>query len=187
MKGYFIEATKSILKSEGVKGLSVRSIADVAGYSFATLYNYFRDVRELIFICVADFQQECREWIGHQVAGKEPGEERLKATLKAYVGYFTEYPGIFQLFFLEKMNDISSSRATADQIYGFLDTVCSADWDILLTNGTFTAEEVSTKKNLLNNLTAGLLLFYMNRVSPADWQTFNRQVQSQVDAVIGLR
>jgi AcrR family transcriptional regulator len=59
MRGYFIQATKNILKGEGLKSISVRNIADQAGYSYATLYNYFKDVNELIFLCVNDFQEEC--------------------------------------------------------------------------------------------------------------------------------
>ena len=54
MKGYFIQATKEILKGEGLRAASVRNIADQAGYSYATLYNYFKDIKELIFVCIKD-------------------------------------------------------------------------------------------------------------------------------------
>ena len=43
IRGYFIQATKEILKGEGLSALSVRNIADRAGYSYATLYNYFKE------------------------------------------------------------------------------------------------------------------------------------------------
>ncbi|MBN2263533.1 MAG: TetR/AcrR family transcriptional regulator, partial [Prolixibacteraceae bacterium] len=56
MKGYFVQAAKDILKSEGIKAISVRNIADRAGYSYTTLYNYFKDVNDLVFECVNDFQ-----------------------------------------------------------------------------------------------------------------------------------
>ena len=44
MKNYFIQATKEILKSEGIKHVSVRSVADRAGYSYTTMYNYFKEI-----------------------------------------------------------------------------------------------------------------------------------------------
>ena len=44
IKGYVIQAAKEILKGEGLKSISVRNIADQAGYSYATLYNYFKDI-----------------------------------------------------------------------------------------------------------------------------------------------
>ena len=39
MRDYFIQATREILKGEGIESISVRNIADRAGYSYATLYN----------------------------------------------------------------------------------------------------------------------------------------------------
>ena len=43
MMKYFIEAGKQIILEEGVKNVTVRKVADLAGYSYATLYNYFED------------------------------------------------------------------------------------------------------------------------------------------------
>jgi len=76
MKGYFIQATKDILKGEGLRAISVRNIADRAGYSYATLYNYFSDVKDLIFECVKDFQDEAREFIAAETKNSEPGLDK---------------------------------------------------------------------------------------------------------------
>ncbi len=66
IKNYFIQATKDLLKGEGLRTVSVRNIADRAGYSYATLYNYFKDVKDLVFECVKDFQEECEEIDNHR-------------------------------------------------------------------------------------------------------------------------
>ena len=52
MKGYFIQAAMEILRGEGIKDLSVRNVAEKAGYSYATLYNYFKDLNELLSLCI---------------------------------------------------------------------------------------------------------------------------------------
>ena len=95
IKGYFIEAAKEMLKGEGLKSISVRNIADRAGYSYTTLYNYFKDLNELIFLCVKDFQNECAQSISDEVRNKPQGFEKIKAITKAYINYFVQYPGIF--------------------------------------------------------------------------------------------
>jgi AcrR family transcriptional regulator len=100
MKGYFIQAAKEIIKAEGIRAISVRNIADRAGYSYATLYNYFKDVKDLIFICITDFQEECRIFIYDEVKNFSNGKENIKAKVKAFVKYFVLYPGIFELFFI---------------------------------------------------------------------------------------
>lgn len=45
---FFIEATKHILQEDGYDHLTIREIAQRAGYNAATLYHYFRDLDELI-------------------------------------------------------------------------------------------------------------------------------------------
>lgn len=78
MKGYFIQATKKILKGEGLKAVNVRNIAREAGYSSATLYNYFKDIKDLIFECVKDFQSECEEIVKFETQNSERGLYRIK-------------------------------------------------------------------------------------------------------------
>ncbi|MBR5485809.1 MAG: TetR/AcrR family transcriptional regulator [Oscillospiraceae bacterium] len=44
---YFIEATRNLIQTEGVDGLSIRKIATEAGYNSATIYHYFSDLEHL--------------------------------------------------------------------------------------------------------------------------------------------
>jgi len=38
---YFIEAANEIIKEEGINGITIRKVADKAGFNSATIYNYF--------------------------------------------------------------------------------------------------------------------------------------------------
>jgi len=49
MMGYFIDAASEIIKKEGVENVTIRKVADIAGYNRATIYNYFGDFTHLIF------------------------------------------------------------------------------------------------------------------------------------------
>ena len=44
---YFVEATRKLIQTEGVDGLSIRKIAAEAGYNSATIYHYFQDLEHL--------------------------------------------------------------------------------------------------------------------------------------------
>lgn len=46
---YFIDAAQSILEQEGLQGLTIRKVADKAGYNSATLYSYFENLDHLAF------------------------------------------------------------------------------------------------------------------------------------------
>lgn len=180
MKGYFIEAAKEILKGEGLKAASVRNIAERAGYSYATMYNYFKDVKDLIFLCVQDFQAECEEFIREEVKDVKPGRDRIKAIVKHYVRYFTQYPGIFDLFFVEKMPDIRNNKAAAELIYSFLFKLCKKDWEYCLQKKTFTKNEIILKHRQINFITAGLLIFYLNRMQPLEHKDFFNNIEEQM-------
>ena len=49
MMGYFIEAASQIIEEEGIDGVTIRKVADIAGYNSATMYNYFENLDHLIF------------------------------------------------------------------------------------------------------------------------------------------
>jgi AcrR family transcriptional regulator len=184
MRGYFMQATKELLKGEGLKSLNVRSIADQAGYSFATLYNYFKDVKELVFLCVKDFEDECAAEIKQKVKKVPQGSERIKAITKAYIQYFVQYPSVFNLFFVEKLGDIGQKQPTAELIFTFLENLCADDWQYCIKSQDADENEIALVKQELTYVTAGMLLFYMNRIQPANYTDFIEIVNKQTDTII---
>ncbi|EFY08939.1 transcriptional regulator, TetR family [Erysipelothrix rhusiopathiae ATCC 19414] len=45
---YFMQAAKEIVNTEGMQAITIRKVADIAGYNSATLYNYFENLDQLI-------------------------------------------------------------------------------------------------------------------------------------------
>lgn len=182
MKNYFIQATKEILKGEGLKSLSVRSIAEKAGYSFATIYNYFKDVKELIFFCVKDFQSECEDYISDTTKNIERGEMKIKAIVTSYVAYFVQYPSVFEIFFIEKLPP--SEGKTSGLIISFLDKLCSEEFEYCITNNQYTIEQTKTIVKELSSATLGMLILYLNRNYPATYIDFNDNLKLQLDRIM---
>ena len=185
MRGYFIQATKEILRGEGLRSLSVRNIADKAGYSYATLYNYFKDLKELIFECVVDFQEECEEYVKNETEKSPRGIKKIKAISKSYMKYFVQYPGIFELFFLENISDIKSKQPTIKIITSFLDKLCLEEWNYCEAKNEFTKDEIDIIKAELNYVITGMLLFYLNRRQPASYADFVKITDIQLKKILG--
>lgn len=181
MRGYFIAATKDILRSEGVKSISVRNIADRAGYSFATLYNYFKDVKDLVFLCVEGFREECRAYVENKTEKVPRGQKRLKAIIAAYLEYFIQYPGIFELFFIEKLSDIDNKQGTPALVVSFLEHLCQREWEYCVEKQVMTAGEVAAKKAALLYGTTGLLVLYLNRRTPDSYNAFLKAATGFID------
>jgi len=55
MMRYFIDATADIIKKDGVESVTVRKVADLAGYNIATLYNYFENLDHLVSMASLKF------------------------------------------------------------------------------------------------------------------------------------
>src|ERR1035437_3316379 len=155
IKGYFIEAAKEMLKGEGLKSISVRNIAERAGYSYTTLYNYFKDLNELIFLCVKDFQNECELSVLDEIKKTPRGTEKIKAITKAYIKYFVQYPGIFELFFIEKISNIGSKQPTTELISTFLDRLCDQEWEYCINQQLMSKETANAVMRQLRFSTTG--------------------------------
>lgn len=184
MREYFLQAAKDILKSEGLRAISVRNIAERAGYSYATLYNYFKDVKDLIFECVEDFQQECKEEIMAKTEDVPKGRKHMLAVMEAYLEYFIQYPGIFDLFFVEKLSDISSSPARAAAIVDFPDRLCADDWAHCIKKEQYNERQAEKIKLQLRLTATSLLLFYLNRRYPGSYGEFRKMATEQFRALL---
>lgn len=177
---YFIEATKEILKGEGSKALSVRNIAERAGYSYATLYNYFKDQTELVSLSLLEFKDECREVISSSIRKSNPGVDEIKLIVKAYINYFVQYPGVFDLFYIERL----ASKSVNDEVVSFLDDLCEEDWDYLITSKIYTQKEAFTLRFILNKAVVGLLISYLKRRVPKDYIEFKKEIDLLLETML---
>ena len=181
MRTYFIDATKEILRGEGLKVASARNIAERAGYSYATLYNYFEDLTTLIFESVRDFQAEIEQLVTEQAEKPESGLDKIRAGVTAWVNYFVQYPGIFELFFLEQIGEVGHRSDIADTIYNSILPALNPGINQLLSEGKLTEEQAIEKIDTIRFQITGLLLYYGNRKNPADYNGLLLQLNRQLD------
>ncbi|MFP4547083.1 MAG: TetR/AcrR family transcriptional regulator [bacterium] len=186
MKEYFIQATREILRSEGLKNASVRNIAEKAGYSYATLYNYFKDAKDLVFECVRDFQQECREFIESETRETNAGIEKIRAINLAYVKYFVQYPGIFELFYIEKTSDLAHKQPTVEMINDFLDKITEKDWQVAIAQQKIEKEGAGLVQTQIKFFIIGVLVSYINRRLNADYREIMAMVDKQLNYILEL-
>ncbi|MEW9124608.1 MAG: TetR/AcrR family transcriptional regulator [Thermotaleaceae bacterium] len=103
MRTYFINGAKEIIKEEGIKGLTVRKVGERAGYSYATIYNYFSDLNTLLAYCMLDFLEDCYHYMLNFKIETEDSKNQLIAYELAYFRYFAENPDMFQIIFIEEL------------------------------------------------------------------------------------
>ena len=187
MKNYFVQGAKEILKGEGLRGISVRNVAERAGYSYATLYNYFKDIKDLIFECVKDFQEEGEEFVNAEVSESIHGIEKIKSITKAYMKFFIQYPGIFELFYVERTINLANKQPTIELINTFLDRLCNEEWEYSIKNKLIKRKNADEMKNKLRYVVPGILLLYLTRNYPATYKEYVDITNEQFNYIFGTK
>ena len=96
---HFIKVTKQMVLKSGIDNTSVRKVAETAGYSYATIYNHFGDMEELLFqtkiAMMKDFwisvEQSFPDGV-HSVAD-------IKQLNRLHLAYYMENPNVFKFFY----------------------------------------------------------------------------------------
>jgi len=103
-KKYFLDAAKEIIMNEGSENVTVRKVADLAGYSYATLYHYFSDLNELMWEVRKDMVNELVDSLGKKMPGTEDGIESLREGFRIYISYYFKNPNVFRFFYFYPMS-----------------------------------------------------------------------------------
>ncbi|HCX04490.1 MAG: TetR/AcrR family transcriptional regulator [Tissierellales bacterium] len=102
---YFIDAAKEIIEEDGVQGVTARKVGKLAGYSYATIYNYFSDIKELLAYCAVDYLKMVLDKIEALDVEGLDCLDTIKLYNETYFRFFAEKPQLFQLIFLEDIGD----------------------------------------------------------------------------------
>ena len=99
---YFIEATQDLILNEGIENLSIKKIADKAGYNTATIYNYFEDLEELILYSSVDYLKIYLKDLRDEISSDMKAIEIYRTIYKVFVHHSFEKPEVFHTLFFGK-------------------------------------------------------------------------------------
>ena len=158
VKSYFIEATKKIIHNEGVENVSVRKVADHAGYTFTTIYNYFKDLNELLQEVKKAMIQDVIVYMQRVDPHRINDLEDIKKLNHKYVKYYIENPNIFTFFYSYRLQSSTlTSDETPDFSEHYLDT-----YKEFVNRGIVKEDEVPVIAKTLIYTLHGLLALYFS-------------------------
>lgn len=102
---YFIDATEELIQAEGFRHVTIRKVADKAGYNSATIYNYFDDLSHLLFFASLKFMRPYIETVTAEMAKAEDPIEKYLAAWDCFSRYSFSMPEIFNAVFLMDLGD----------------------------------------------------------------------------------
>jgi AcrR family transcriptional regulator len=114
-----LDAAREIVVREGFDALSMRKIAEVVGYSPASLYLHFASRDAIAHALCAEGHAQLLESL-HAHDGVVEPVERLRAMAHAYVTFGQTHPTVYRLIFMQNpaytdaaFNDVASAGETA--------------------------------------------------------------------------
>ena len=98
---HFIDATYEIIEEEGIDNVSVRKVADIAGYNIGTLYNYFKNIDHLIGYTGVKYLKDYYAVLDDYIKDAPNAEERYIKIWELFCMYSFDMPEIWKaIFFL---------------------------------------------------------------------------------------
>ena len=117
MLSYFIRSAQAIMKEEGISGITLRKVADGAGYNTATIYNYFDDLDHVILFASLKYLQIYNQELDLQLKGSRSAKDTFFISWDTFCKISFQYPEAFhQIFFTRHSSD--------------LDLICKQYYDI---------------------------------------------------------
>ena len=160
MMRYFTDAAKEIILEEGIKGLSARKVGERAGYSYATIYNYFSDFNSLISYCVFDFLEDCYKYMISFRDDNKNCIEQIEEYSLAYFKYFAENPDLFQLIFVEDLGK-APEELMKNNMYPSVSLLLKEGVVSCAKEGYIRKEDVEALAEIIGASIHGKLLFFI--------------------------
>lgn len=139
----FLNCTREIIDAEGIGGVTIRKVAQCAGFNSATLYLYFKDIDELVTLtCIGYLEDYFRSLSDNLPKSSEP-RQRYRNAWTVFGKLAFAHPEIFlHLFFkphslplsqtLARYNHLTSSHPSCSGVPNLLLDGDLQDWNLHL-------------------------------------------------------
>ncbi|MFS8542158.1 MAG: TetR/AcrR family transcriptional regulator, partial [Tissierellales bacterium] len=105
---YFIEAANEIIKEEGISGITIRKVADKAGFNSATIYNYFENLDHLVLFAAMKHIKEYALALPKYLQNVDNALDRFIKVWECFCYYSFKEPEIYYaIFFANLDKDLS--------------------------------------------------------------------------------
>ncbi|EQF23806.1 bacterial regulatory s, tetR family protein [Clostridioides difficile CD160] len=146
---YFIEAAQNIMENEGIENITLRKVANMAGYNSSTLYNYFKNLDHLISFASIKYFKEYNLSISRCIEGVTDEYQKYIIMWKLFCKHsFENAEAFYKIFF--NLSSEELSYITKQYYNMFPEDLGTHDSDISL---MITGKSIKERnKILLNNL-----------------------------------
>lgn len=184
MRKYFTDAAKQIIETEGITGVTARKVGDISGYSYATLYNYFKDLKELLAYCAYDYLNDCYSYMMKLCSDGSNYRKQILDCAKAYFDYFADRTCLFHLIFIEDLGNYPV-EISKDNNAPAIGSVLLKQLENCAGIGCIKQEYISIIHRMIISSIHGKLLFYIYGRHSAVRDEIIKSLEEEIRLIIG--
>ncbi|ENH95830.1 TetR family transcriptional regulator [Gracilibacillus halophilus YIM-C55.5] len=103
---YFLDAATDVIQEEGIDHFTIRKIADKAGFTSSTAYNYFKDLSHLKFFAAMRFMSDYLEELPTYLEKGSNTVEKWLYSWECFCKHSFEQPKIYSVIFMDNLGSI---------------------------------------------------------------------------------
>lgn len=174
----FAETAKEMILTDGIDTVSVRKIAERAGYSLGTLYNHFNNLDELLWLTRSLLIKDiAMENLSEKVSLEKP--EDLAQSYKIYIRYYIKNPNVFRFFYFYKLQE--NHRTPEEESYGeFLEQEIQNTCNFIALTGGYSADKSRTIYKTFTYAVHGMLMLAITGNDNLEMDHLNTEIDELV-------
>lgn len=184
MKRLFIDEAKKILIREGVQKVSTRKVGELTGYSYATIYNYFKNLDHLLWCLGIDFVQDIVNIYEKDFIKDHYTPEDIKQLFARYIDYYFLNPNVFKFFFFYQLEE-PLDEMKGEFVRPSLEKVLINILENLAEQKIIKKEKVPLISSLIMNSVHGMLLMYFSKKRKVTEQEIHRKSNEMIEFLLG--
>ncbi|MED1738086.1 TetR/AcrR family transcriptional regulator [Bacillus swezeyi] len=100
---YFLDAATELINEEGIDQITIRKIADRAGFTASTAYNYFKDLSHLKFFAAMRFTSDYVSELPEYMALGRNTVEKWLYSWECFCKHSFTQPDIYSVIFMDNL------------------------------------------------------------------------------------
>ncbi|MFZ5354238.1 MAG: TetR/AcrR family transcriptional regulator [Bacillota bacterium] len=182
IKSYFLDAAKNMIISEGVESVSVRKVADEAGYSFVTLYNHYTDLNALLWDVKQTMINDLIEFMQKGIQDTAMDIEGIKKIFRLYIAYYLKHPNVFKFFYFHKLKRPEFSSEDPDGQY--YNAMMKETFASLVLEGKIREQDIEVVGKTCIYTVHGILTLYLSGNGDMTEESICSELDKTIDYLI---
>lgn len=101
---HLANTAKEMILESGMENISIRKIAAESGYAYATIYNHFKSLDELLWLTRNLFIDDVNDHMAKHSIKRVFNNEDLFSIFKTYIDYFVDHPQVYHFLYFYSLD-----------------------------------------------------------------------------------